>query len=803
MLRWTPRPIVDPEDEASERVAVEEDTPNSQPYNVQPYDVSYWESFRVGAGGSITFCVRHWPAMASQPARYEFSAVFAAAVPGFRRPALLWDVEGSPSFRWAPPQHLPATEGAQQADHSLKCMVTQFVAGSKRDWRLKLMWLYRSSSTGNSMVPSKLSVQIQTSEGCRIAHPVNGRSFQVPLRSELDAGDGLRFELRAPVSTGRNSGGSPELEEVRNELERRRTAAQQQEAPLGQRDREASELEPESALRPSPEQLAELAVRREEEAAHRRHCQAELLELRGRPRVFCLVKGTAITPAGGDRGGGRPICSLAASANNEVLKEEEEETSSRQPWLLRHSRTEVLVPSRRERFDFDLVPPPGVSTEELWDEVRPVLEASLLRPAGAVPSHVCVLLCGEVYARRTPASDLGVRQRALTAMMVEFLFRHFVEAADPNGSAIASTARGHDRSREHSTIAMSMGEVRQDGLHDLLLSTPATQGAAGGTVAPLVLSTPATTDDAAPILPVDVRDLLVLSPRTQEEVLCAYDRAVAVRGCGHCFVSLCAARSSGGVARLVIIDHGGTEDGLHCAGAAAAMATVAVAGPGKGSRDGANAAAAARSLPRLLRSAQACVDRTSEACGSAATGTSSSAAGGIVQGRTLLLAHVSPLERDMQESLSTLQLCVGAASLQERVAPKLNDEGGQCRRQFARLLQENIRLRAELHERGGGSGRHDQHASMCTGACAAATPSVVVDPEARSLPEDRRSAVSSPSPSARSLAGPLRCSRASLRATFPRTAGADRGAGLGVSKENRTPDNRRRRLGAAACMPSR
>merc|ERR1712070_83284 len=64
------------------------------------------------------------------------------------------------------------------------------------------------------------------------------------------------------------------------------------------------------------------------------------------------------------------------------------------------------------------------------------------------------------------------------------------------------------------------------------------------------------------------------------------------------------------------------------------------------------------------------------------------------QGKTLVVVHVTQHEDDVYESLRTLQFASSAACVQERPAPKAEEE--RLRRQIARLNVDNQRLKDEL-----------------------------------------------------------------------------------------------------------
>lgn len=613
MLRWTPRAVLDNEEQAA--------AAPKQPGYSETYVVTYWETFTVD-GGAVTFCVRHWPATTPWPARYELS-VFCRlgastgglpdAAAGLRRPALLWDVDGSVPFSWTAPAPLPATEGCQQVDYARKCVVTQFVV-AHGGWKLTLMWLAPSQSSSQT-VPSRLAAFVQSHDGRRIVHPTHGRTFQIPIlgNPELRSGPPALMEIRALAASG--AGPGFELAEARRDLERQRLQQQQCEASLVEREREATELERQVSNLPAVEWLAELQGRLEEETTQRQRCQAELLDLRGRPRLFCAL-----------------------------LPGDEAVSSSREYGLQRQSRTEVAVPSLRQSYDFDFVVELGsdAGCEPLWVEARPVLDSALRRPG----SYACVFLAA-------PAGCGGHRHHDLLERMVDHLFECVTDISETGDFSVDAT------------VAMTEMVSDTGSVHSLL---------------------PGATEQC-------VQDVSVLSLETSAEVLATHDAGLARRSHGqsHTIFSICVHRRDASTrelacaARLVVVDLAPLPEG-----SCGSSATV----PPAGAEVTSGRSGYGRQLVMVAKNAQACVERACEVGG----GRPQAAASVPLQAKNLVVACVSPRLTELEDSLPILQLAAASNALQERTSARPDDVSS--RRQLAKLLQENQRLRAELSERG-------------------------------------------------------------------------------------------------------
>lgn len=587
----------------------------------ETYAVTHWEHFEV-ENGSITFCVRNWPATASWPARCELSACFRGSAGGglqdaglgSRRPALLWDVDGSAPFSWVPPSPLPATEGCQQVDYTRKCVVTQFQS-SPWGWKLALMWLMPSPAQAgqDARMPSRLIAQVQSQDGRRIMHPTTGRSFQIPLTESPNPRAGQQWQQ----ATATVPGPAMELSEARKDLEQLRQQYHQCEALINDREKEAEELQRQVADLPQLEYFTELEGRLDEESSHRRRCQAELLELRGRPRLFCVL-----------------LPGMDAQVDCAIK---------------RHSRNEVAVPSLWQTFEVDFIiePRDREACDDAWEEVKPVLQSALRRPA----SYACVLMASyeraiPVHSQNSRATTWYRRHRATIARMVDHLFACIADGVVRNSESVGAAS-------------VSLVEVTPEdsNVRNLL---------ADGVAA------------------IPVSDVQALMARTSQEVMEAYDLGMSKLSekRGHTVLSICiqrydaSAREAACAGRLSIVELTSSHEG--CANSDAKTT-------------------AERQLAAIAKATQACMERTCEAW-VASYRPSVGVVSAPLQAKTFLIATISSEPKDLQASLSILQLTSASSVLQERASSKPDDYG--CRRQLAKLLQENQRLRAELAERG-------------------------------------------------------------------------------------------------------
>jgi hypothetical protein len=476
------------------------------------------------------------------------------------------------------------------------------------------MWLAPAQNL--AQVPARVVAQVQSQDGTCFSHPVTGKSFQIPLLGSLDlfSGPQALLDLQSLVtSTGPNA----EIAEARRELERERQKKHQCETMLVDREREAEKLEQELSALPPLEYFSELEGRLKEECMQRRRCQTELLDVRGRPRLFCIL-------------------APCSSPKDELA-------------LARESRNEVSVPSLWQSFDFDFILEPTTSTEHIGicEEVMPVLDSSLRRPS----SYACVLLA---------SSQPGGRyHRALIAKMMDHLFECIADGALDNRGGVGAA-----------TVSMAQMSSDCTELHNLLRDNARHAGLQRSTL-----------DDASS------SDLKVVSAQTSHEVMAIYDSVLSQRRGerGHLVFSICLQRSDASArevacaARLTIVELGSLKIGHgDCSSELASISK--------------------KQLARVAQVAQVSIDRTCAAW-TAGTRRTCSTTAAPLQAKTFIIASLSQHSSELQESLAILQLTAASQVLQERSA-KTDDFG--TRKQLAKLLQENQRLRAELAERGRG-----------------------------------------------------------------------------------------------------
>jgi len=504
--------------------------------------------------------------------------------------------------------------------------------------------------------------------------------------------------------------------EAKREVERQRLQQQQCQESLFEREREAVELERQVAELPAVEWLADLQMRLDEETLQRQRCQTELLDLRGRPRLFCVLH-----------------------AGSEPLEE---------CGLTRSSRSEVSVPSLRQSFEFDFVLEPGnaVCGSDPWTEAKPVLDSALRSPG----SYACVFLASSAIL-----SSLGNQE--LLKRMVDHLFDCATDASKPGEGSVE--------------VSMSMVELGPDntGFFDLLQA-----GAPERQVAPKLIEDNSDGSMA-------VQDLSVLSLHTRDEVVSAHAAGTGRRPRhGHSILTICIQRQDAAsqelqrVGGLVVVEMGSLLDGTCGSSTLAVPDTRAGFG---------------RQVSVLTKIAQASMERVGEMHGAVARHVPPQSL--PTQAKMLVLATVSPHLCHLQDSLAVLQFSAAVAALQEKQTCKPDDYN--CRRQIAKLLQENQRLRTELAERGRvpsqaeatapepaeGSAQEAEMASPSPGvgrAVASATPNIRSprDRERDTLRDTRRAAAAAPTP---------------LRNCRP--------------KESPVPDQKRRVCGTSSSLPVR
>eukprot|EP00747_Dinoflagellata_sp_TGD_P181382 gnl/TRDRNA2_/TRDRNA2_35194_c0_seq2.p1 gnl/TRDRNA2_/TRDRNA2_35194_c0~~gnl/TRDRNA2_/TRDRNA2_35194_c0_seq2.p1 ORF type:complete len:783 (-),score=133.00 gnl/TRDRNA2_/TRDRNA2_35194_c0_seq2:60-2408(-) len=653
------------------------------------YGVLYSEWFSGGPDQGyedLEFCVRVWPAKHGSPARHELFAWcnldcassgapsnFSPATGSMRRPALLWDTWDSVAFEWAPPAVLPHTNGHHEIDKKNRCIVSYFaLASTGSKWQLKLTWLC-DPKFGRVVVPRGLHVQVQIHDGMRIQHP-NGNCFRFPLRGELVAADEEGYPLTKGVTVGKGCSDTKgvsddamtkscadpedklaELQEVRNEIARNRSQWRQLEKKISERDHSIEEFQHRLSQRPSPEELAVITNRLEEEISFRRKCQEDLMNLRGRIRIFCRIRGL------------RP----------------EEEVENAPIAVTRVSRTEVTLPALGRSFEFDLTFGPEAQTSAIWDEIWPLVDSVFEQPG----MHACVMAYGQTGAGKTFTMEGSAQQSGLIPNTVDRLFSH----ARKMSSMPNTGGEWHPPVK----ILVSMLEIYQEQLYDLLRPGDADM------CRKLTLRNDS--GDAGP----EVKGLDIKHPSSCGEALEWYESGMKLRRLGtsernarssrsHTVFTLYVERCDPGsgevvsVSKFSLVDLAGSER----QSSASALDRTRVN----------DAKFINQSLTSLGKVVQACIVRASkrQADGvathvpyrdSVLTRLLSDSIGG--QAKTLLIAHVTPHEQDLPESQCTLQFATNAACVQERIATKT--EMDRCRKQLQRLSMDNARLRAELH----------------------------------------------------------------------------------------------------------
>merc|ERR1712070_1060347 len=291
---------------------------------------------------------------------------------------------------------------------------------------------------------------------------------------------------------------------------------------------------------------------------------------------------------------------------------------------------------------------------------------------------------------------------------------------------------------------------------------------------------------------VAVHELHALPLRTPDEVTSAYNAGTSRRSarCGHIVTTIVvqryevASREAAAVARLVIVEMGAVTEWSGTSGSGPPLfSESASASLQLAHRQGSN-----RHVTAVARVAQACMERLSDVCSSGSRLVAPTLA---IQAKYIVVATVSPHLCHLQESLPILHFAAASAGLQERNCNKPDDY--QSRRQLARVLQENQRLRVELAGRGKAS------------SDASATPRQV-----QQQPSEPREAaeleLGSPSPhitkSSQMAAANLRSPRDREKEirkaiTGPPAAQAQRSLG---GRDNRTPEHRRR-TGTGCMLP--
>jgi len=650
-----------------------DDLPGSRPNS---YSVVYWESFTLDIF-IIRFCVRWWPAEPGQTARYELEVRFkcppgihgisdasAASPAGLRRPLLLWDVWDSVAFEWTPPSLMPGSSGRTEIDVERSCVMSHFVPFQQDQWHLKLWWPYESTHR-RQQLPAGIQVQIQLQDGRRLEHPSN-RCFEIPLCGEQCEGEDLASLVPGSARNLEEERAS-QLGSILSEVAAVRSQRQDVDKAIAVAEERIRAFQHEASLRPSPAALTDLEERLEEERMHRRLHQEEIMNLRGRIRIFCRIRGF------------RP----------------EEGCITDQSAVVRTSHREVMIPSLQRQFEFDLVFGPETSTTGIWEETWPLIDSVFDQPG----TSACVMAYGQTGAGKTFTMEGAQQHPGLIGLAMEHLFDRVARIRQTEMDAAGS---GEETDHSSMQICLSMIEIYQEQLYDLLAPD-------GGSVR---LSLRNVGGEGGP----EVRELHIASPQTREEAMSLYQTGARLRRLGssernsrssrsHMVFTLyiqCTETATGEVlstSKISLVDLAGSE--RQSASSALDRSRVS------------EASVINNSLTSLSKVVQACVARAAsprpEKAGSChipyrdsvLTALLSDSIGG--QGKTLVLVHVTPHEEDAQESLCTLQFAANAACVQERPAALRADEE-RCRRQLARAHAENIRLREELAAMGTGFG---------------------------------------------------------------------------------------------------
>lgn len=641
-------------------------------------EITYQSCFEAH-GFSVTFCVRQRPGRAASPARCEL-VVFCRATADASRgapvpadaaagemqapPRLLWDAEGSVGFAWQPPEWLPRTEGSHEKDQARRCVVTTFTAVPHEQdaWSVTLAWpTCRRSRAGapgssGSLLPRSLSAAVELADGLMLSAPSpkgGPGCVRIPLRSEADSSDGLRWPLVAVGTQGPPR--SLELQEARQELGKQRAALRRLEADRGECVRRSRELEQWMSRQPSPELLCQMQSRLQGEGALRRRCQGELVEHCDRAFVFCMPGEGVEEP--------QSLSTLSAPSlmDHRFFRATE-----------RLSRTEMYAATAQQSFDFDFVFEADGSADAIWAELGPAVGAALKQTGG----HVAVIFCGQSASRRCHATPAYALHLELLRLLVERVLRHMDTTVgdDPQAARDADDQLNIALSAvtaEEGIATGAPGERLQ--LHDLLCHLPGVDGSCSVGCA-----------EAFQVLSLGREGCI-------EEILRVHERIgasdVQSRG-GHRVMTVCADRRDSDTGELVD---------------AARLSVIDVDAPSAGSRSTGAAATDERLLADTLESLGLAAQRCAE--GTCLAPRPEGMALG--QARTMVVAHALCQERDPTESLVALRLAslaAGGVSTSTGASKQEAQQETLPRRQVSKMLEENARLRAELNESRGATG---------------------------------------------------------------------------------------------------
>jgi hypothetical protein len=596
-------------------------------------------------------------------------SVAGADAANSQRPQLLWDVWDSVAFNWNPPGMLPRTNGHLEVDREKRCVLAYMVPAQLDGWHLSLSWSCGGELGPHvaSLVPAGVQAQIQLPDGRRVQHPA-GQCFVIPICGELPlpaelprTGAANHGQGPASLCSGtstRSASVEAELRETRDELDQARVKQQELDNALAEADQRVSLLKQQLKSRPSQATAASLEAKLEEERACRRIYQEEIMNLRGRIRIFCRL---------------RPNDPSLPSAPAAVT---------------RLSRREVFLPHPQRHFDFDLVFGPETATSGIWEETWPLIDSVFEHPG----TSACVMAYGQTGAGKTFTMEGTPQQPGLITLTLDRLFKKARQEEQQLSGTSGSQVEDDRQATQMVRISLSMLEVYQEQLRDLL-----------GTQDGPRLSLRNIGGEGGP----EVRELKIQHAKNCDDALSMYHAGARLRRLGvsdknsrssrsHLVLSVYVQRldSSGGevvsTSKVSLVDLAGSE--RQSAGTVFDKSRVS------------EASVINNSLTCLSKVVQACVTRASSprpekgmGChipyrDSMLTQLLSDSIGG--QGKTLVIVHVTQLEEDIAESLRTLQFASSAACVQERPIPRAEEE--RLRRQLARLGTENQRLKEEL-----------------------------------------------------------------------------------------------------------
>lgn len=512
---------------------------------------------------------------------------------------------------------LPLASGIQALTCEDRCVSSRFNPAARAGlWYCRLIW-QTPFDADRSLIPIGIQAMVQMNDGQRLRHPSGGH-FDVPLRPEVDAGLVFHPQSHWCINGGQSRTGRYEATEA--ELHAMRSENESLKARLEEADR-----------------------RHGQTVAHRRLIQEELMNLRGRIRTVCRIRGLRPDEVS-DAAGGVITGSMPS---------------------------EALMPAMQRSFEFDYVFGPEVQSESIWDEVYPFVDSIFDHPG----TQACIMAYGQTGAGKTFTMEGVPRQPGLVARTVEHLYERAEEIR-------------HENSPTEVSISLSMVEVYQEQLYDLLSASHAIIDVES--TPPLHRERLQLIQDGSEGGP-EVRGARVQTPATRADALlwCAsglHARRVGVSernkrsSRSHAVISFYVRRYDGcsslvGSSKIVLVDLAGSER----QNTSSTLDRTRVA----------EASYINQSLTTLGKVVQACIQRSSARFldrerthvpyrDSMLTRLLADCLGG--HGKMLMLFHVTPLERDVLESCRTLQFAVSAACVQEHVCWAPGSEPARPRR---------------------------------------------------------------------------------------------------------------------------